>query len=156
IGDAEGMVDAVRILKRHPLPRARRVQLRRIGVGGAGDVTARVVVIEHAEVHAPVVVERVPVAAIEVPLQAATVLTNAGVMKPTDIRTPRAKIEATLVSEVEAPLKRRLVVGLREAAEDVLTVNAEVSGQRIVGLGFGGFRRGGGCRGGRGLCNRSA
>ena len=61
-------------------------------------------------------------------------IADAGVVKPADIRAPGAEIEATGVSEVEATLKRRLSIGLRQAAEYVLAIDAEVAGDRI-GLG---------------------
>jgi hypothetical protein len=67
------------------------------------------------------------------------VIADAGVVKPADIRAPGAEIEATGVSEVEPTLERGLSIGLRQAAEYVLAVDAEVAGDRIGLGGLGGL-----------------
>ncbi len=139
------MIDAVRILERHPLPRSGARRFRSCpGLVTPADVAARVVVIEHADVGAPVVVDRVLPAAVEIPFEAAAVIADARVVQPADVRTPGAEVEAVGVREVEAALERGLLVGLREAAENVLAVDAEVAGDRVVRLGLGGCGLGAG------------
>ena len=124
-----------------PIPRTGDVELRRVRLGGTGNIASRVVVIEHADVDAPVVVECILVAAVQVPFQAASVIADARVMKPADVGAPCAKVKAAGMSEIEATLKRGLAIGLGQAAENVLAIDAEVAGDRIRLGRFGGLGR---------------
>ena len=64
---------------------------------------------------------------------------GAGVADPADVRTPGAEIETAFVVEVESALERGFPVRLGQATENVLAVDAEITGQRIGRLGGLGF-----------------
>src|SRR5207248_11763842 len=124
-------------------PGASDVNLGRVRFRGARDVATWVVVVQNPNVHPPVVVEGVFPPAVDIPFKAAAVRANARVMQPTDIRAPGSEVEPVLMREVEPALERGLLVGLRQSAENVLAVNPEVAGDRVVRLGgFGRLSRG--------------
>ena len=124
-------------------------------VARAGRRLGRVVVIVVTDVRGEVLEERVLVAAVEVHLER-----RAAIQALLDVGVPVADVEAARVRQVEAALERRLVAGLREAAETVVGEEAGVAGQREVAErgagGGGGGRRGlrGGCRSGSRLRER--
>jgi hypothetical protein len=58
-------------------------------------------------------------------------IAGAGVAEPANIGTPSAKVETTFMREIEASLERGLLVRLRQSAEYVLAVDAEVAGECV-------------------------
>src|SRR6185437_7389545 len=79
----------------------------------------RVVVIEHADVGAPIVVDRVLPAAVDIPLQAAAVIADTRIVQPADVRCPGADVDAVGVCVVESALGGGLAIGLRQSAENI-------------------------------------
>ncbi len=124
----------------------RAVELGRVRLGEARRIRARVPVVEDAEVVAEVGRKAALVSAVPVPFHAGG-HAGRGIRDPADVRRPRADVEAALVAEVEAALHRGLLVGLADAAENVLAVEADVARERPIRLGLRGL-------GGRWCCRR--
>src|SRR5512137_624014 len=135
---AEEVRERVVVLRRQGTPRATDVHLPVLGIEPAVHAARlagpRVEVVDGPDVEREVAEGRL-VAAVEIHLEA-----GAAVQVGVDVRVPVAEIEAGLVGEVDATLQRRVVVGLRVAAEPVVAEQADVARDRVLGLRLGGRR----------------
>src|SRR6185295_3974216 len=135
IVDAEEVADRVRVLDAVGLVAGADVELGVVDLERAAGAAARVVVVVDAAVERDRS-EGALEPAVEVHLQVGAVVEGA-----VDVRVPVADVEARRVADVEAALERRLLVGLRDAAEAVVAEQAGVAGDRPVGLRRLGCRR---------------
>ena len=125
---AEEVGERVVVLHRRRAPRAADVRLEvlrlEVRVVFAG---ARVVVVDGADIEAESAIERCLPAAVEVHLDRRAV-----VQRRRNVRVPVAEIEARRMRIVDSTLDRRLIVGLRKAAEPVVAGDREVAAERVV------------------------
>ena len=123
----------MRVLQLEELPAQRQVDLGRVRRRRAGDLVARVVVLDHADVvRQGACFARI--ADVEVELEAVVGLGD--VVDPTDVRAPGADVEPALVRVVEAALQCRLALRLGDAAEDVVRGDGQVGADgAVAGMG---------------------
>jgi len=139
------VVDAVAVLGGDPLPREAGIDLGGVGLHEAARIAAGVPVVQRAQVDAEVIGKGELEAAVPVGFETGGDV-GIAVRDPADVRVPVSDVEAALVRDVEPALQRGLLVGLRNAAEYVLGIEADVGGESPVGLGCRGSRRWGGSR----------